>query len=221
MGNIAGSLGISRGWVSRQLGRIAGFNYGTQLGVIDGLSSSYDFIKSLGTAQGWINLGQGLVDLTLATSPIPTQRGYQIQSKIASSVADYVARIPEMSAVEMGHDAGFFTVKAGESVLLSKGAGSLGSLVREASGVSRAARGVTNLTKSQLKSIASFEKQIATHTQKLKDFKANPMKFDNKGFLKNAPNDAVRQKIIQGRINHLQQEINTFQNNIQKILNGQ
>lgn len=47
------------------------------------------------------------------------------------------------------------------------------------------------------------------------------MKFDNKGFLKNAPNDAVRQKIIQSRINHLNQEIQTFQNNIQKILNGQ
>jgi len=47
------------------------------------------------------------------------------------------------------------------------------------------------------------------------------LKFDNKGFLKNAPSDAVRQKIIQGRINHLQQEISTFQNNIQKILNGQ
>ena len=92
---------------------------------------------------------------------------------------------------------------------------------RYLSGVGRAAKGVTNLTKSQLKSITSLEKQIAAHTQKLKDFKANPMKFDNKGFLKNAPNDAVRQKIIQGRINHLQQEINTFQNNIQKILNGQ
>jgi len=41
------------------------------------------------------------------------------------------------------------------------------------------------------------------------------------GHLKNAPNDAVRQKIIQSRINHLEKEIQTFQNNIQKILSGQ
>ena len=83
------------------------------------------------------------------------------------------------------------------------------------------AKGLTNLTKSQLKSITSFEKQINTHIQKLNAYKANPYKFDNKGFLKNAPNNAVRQKIIQSRINHLNHEINTFQNNIQKILNRQ
>ena len=29
------------------------------------------------------------------------------------------------------------------------------------------------------------------------------MKFDNKGLLKNAPNDTVRQNIIQSRIKHL------------------
>lgn len=52
-------------------------------------------------------------------------------------------------------------------------------------------------------------------------FRLWQVKFDNKGFLKNAPNDAVRQKIIQSRINHLNQEIKTFQNNIQKIRNGQ
>lgn len=84
-----------------------------------------------------------------------------------------------------------------------------------------AAKGGANLTQSQLKSISSLESQIATHQTKLAEYIKNPMKFDNKGLLKNAPNDAVRQKIIQSRINHLNQEIKTFQNNIQKILNGQ
>ena len=55
---------------------------------------------------------------------------------------------------------------------------------------------------------------------KLKAYKANPWKFDNMGYLKNAPNDAVRQKIIQSRINHLEKEIQTFQNNIHNILNS-
>lgn len=84
-----------------------------------------------------------------------------------------------------------------------------------------AAKGGMNLTKSQLKSISSLESQIATHETKLAEYIKDPMKFDNKDFLKNAPNDAVRQKIIQSRINHLNQEIKTFKNNIQKIINGQ
>jgi len=80
---------------------------------------------------------------------------------------------------------------------------------------------VNNLTKSQLKSISSLESQIARHEAKLAEFIKNPMKFDNKGFLKNAPSDEVRQKIIQSRINHIEQEIKTFKENIQKIINGQ
>ena len=83
-----------------------------------------------------------------------------------------------------------------------------------------ATKGGLNLTKSQLKSISSLEGQIAKHQSKLIEYTKDPMRFDNMGFLKNAPNDAVRQKIIQSHINHLNQEINTFQNNIQKILNG-
>jgi RHS repeat-associated protein len=73
------------------------------------------------------------------------------------------------------------------------------------------------LTKSQSKSISSLKSQIVKHEAKLEEYIKDPMKFDNKGFLKNAPNDAVRQQIIQSRINHLQKEIQTFKNNIQKI----
>lgn len=39
-----------------------------------------------------------------------------------------------------------------------------------------------------------------------------PLKFDNQGFLRNAPNDRVRQKIIESRIAHLEQEIQTLPN---------
>jgi len=85
----------------------------------------------------------------------------------------------------------------------------------------QAVKGGANLTKSQLKSISSLEGQIAKHQSKLAKYIKDPMKFDNKGFLKNAPNDAIRQKIIQSRINNLNQEINTFKSNIDKILNGQ
>ena len=74
-----------------------------------------------------------------------------------------------------------------------------------------------NLTKSQLKSIESLKQRIAEHEIKLAEYIKDPMKYDNQGLLKNAPNDAIRQKIIQSRIRHLEQEIRTFENNIQKI----
>ena len=48
----------------------------------------------------------------------------------------------------------------------------------------------------------------------------NPDAYDNQGFLKNAPNEEIRQKIIQSRINHLKKEIQTFKDNIEKIKNG-
>jgi hypothetical protein len=77
-----------------------------------------------------------------------------------------------------------------------------------------------NLSKSQLKSISSLEKRAAEHEAKLSEYIKDPMKFDNQNFLKNAPTDAIREGIIQSRIEHLQQEINTFKNNIQKIKSG-
>jgi len=39
-----------------------------------------------------------------------------------------------------------------------------------------------------------LEGQIAKHQSKLAEYIKNPIEFDNKGFLKNASNDAERQK---------------------------
>jgi hypothetical protein len=49
----------------------------------------------------------------------------------------------------------------------------------------------------------------------------NPDAYDNKGILKNAPNEQVRDRIINGRIQHLEHEIKTFKGNIDKIMNGE
>ena len=60
---------------------------------------------------------------------------------------------------------------------------------------------------------------MLAHIRKLRLYKANPSKYDNAGhLLRNAGNPKVQQKIIDGRIRHLQQEINTFYNNIIKLL---
>lgn len=77
------------------------------------------------------------------------------------------------------------------------------------------------LTKSELKSISSLKSQILKHEENLTEYIKDPMRFDNKDFLKNAPNDLVREKIIQLRVNHLDHEIDVFQENINKILNKQ
>lgn len=81
-----------------------------------------------------------------------------------------------------------------------------------------AIKSVNTLTKSESKAISSFKKNIVEHNQKLKEYKADPMKFDNKGTLKNAPKE-LQAKIIAGRVKHLEKEIQTFKENIQKIKN--
>jgi predicted RNase H-like nuclease (RuvC/YqgF family) len=67
------------------------------------------------------------------------------------------------------------------------------------------------------KSIHSLEQRIAEHERKLADYIANPDAFDNKGFLRNAPSEEVRQSIIQGRINHLQHKINNWRQRINEL----
>ncbi|MBC3219283.1 VENN motif pre-toxin domain-containing protein, partial [Serratia fonticola] len=73
---------------------------------------------------------------------------------------------------------------------------------------------------SDQRSIRSLEEQIREHEAKLDAYKKDPDAFDNKGHLKNAPNDEVRQRIIDGRIRHLEHEIETFNKNINEIKNG-
>jgi len=57
--------------------------------------------------------------------------------------------------------------------------------------------------------LSGLQKQIAEHEQKLEDYKANPDAYDNKGILKNASPER-RQSIINGRVRHLQREIDAF-----------
>ncbi|OCG38886.1 hypothetical protein A9G25_11860 [Gilliamella sp. Bif1-4] len=75
------------------------------------------------------------------------------------------------------------------------------------------------LNVSEQRTVRSLEEQIRLHEKKLAEYKRDPYSFDNKGHLKNAPNEEIRQKIINARIKHLEHEINTFKNNINKIKN--
>jgi hypothetical protein len=77
------------------------------------------------------------------------------------------------------------------------------------------------LTPSQMKSIKSYQDLINEHEQKLIEFIKDPYAHDNKGFLKNAPTPEIAQKIINKRVQGLQKEIETFKENIQKIIRGE
>ena len=79
-----------------------------------------------------------------------------------------------------------------------------------------ATNSVTQLSKSQLKGIRSLEKQIQKHQKKIDDFKANPTVRPG---MENLPKDVIKRQ-QQARVKHLETEINTFKNNIDKIKSG-
>ncbi len=64
-----------------------------------------------------------------------------------------------------------------------------------------------------------LQKQLRSHRKKLGDYRANPDKFDNKGFLKSASPEG-RQKIIEGRIRNLEKQIDNFQKQIDQLGGG-
>ena len=73
--------------------------------------------------------------------------------------------------------------------------------------------------KKRGKATKGFQKQLEKHLKKLEDFKANPDKFDNKGFLKDASPE-LRQKIIDGRIRSLERQIENFRRQINRAGGG-
>lgn len=76
----------------------------------------------------------------------------------------------------------------------------------------------SRLSKSDYKAAKSNYQRMVEHIRKLENYKKDPYKFDNQGFLKNAPTEQARQKAIESRIAHLEQEIQAFYKNICKII---
>jgi len=125
-GTSTGGLGVSlsnvKTWVGKQFTRFNEFDKGLKDGFIAGLDSTGDFIKSLGTKQGWKDLGQGFVNLSHMANQY-SSRGMVLRNQMASSIDNYITNIPSMSAYEVGYDLGFASEKAVESIVLTKGAG--------------------------------------------------------------------------------------------------
>ncbi|KAA9156455.1 hypothetical protein FPZ12_027600 [Amycolatopsis acidicola] len=79
---------------------------------------------------------------------------------------------------------------------------------------------VQELSASQQRSVRSLQRNIEEHEDKLSKYRENPDAYDNQGILKNAPTPEIRQRIIDGRIRHLETEISTFKQQINDILGG-
>jgi hypothetical protein len=67
---------------------------------------------------------------------------------------------------------------------------------------------------------AGLRRQLEAHQEKLEQYKADPDAFDNKDFLKNAPDEEARQRIIEGRIRKLQGQIENFRKQIRDLEGG-
>jgi predicted outer membrane protein len=98
--------------------------------------------------------------------------------------------------------------------------GNVDASTEEASRYPHAARGAGKLSQQAQKTSSSLNKRLEEHRQKLQDYIKNPDAFDNKGFLRNAPSQEVRERIIQGRIRHLENEIQNFEKQIADLLDG-
>lgn len=93
-----------------------GFGSGFVDGFGAGIGSTVDFFSSLGTAQGWNDLGNGMIDMAMFSCQSCPQ-GMIMRSQMADRTINYVQNIPNMSAYEMGYDFGFGTEKAAEALI--------------------------------------------------------------------------------------------------------
>ena len=83
------------------------------------------------------------------------------------------------------------------------------------------AKGCLNILKKKPKDKSKtkgLERELKEHRQRLEDYKKNPDKVDNQGYLRNAGNNQeLRQEIINDRIRRLEGQIKNFEKQIRDI----
>ncbi|MBB2145782.1 RHS repeat-associated core domain-containing protein [Pedobacter sp. LMG 31464] len=151
----------------------------------------------------------------------------KVRNDVQKQDPDYVKNVPEKvrKINDKGNDIKAYTkVIQGGAEIMDNASTAMGALMGGVQGTfslssttgNVATKEVNLLTSAEEKSIRNYEKNIVEHTEKLEQYKLNPMKFDNKGTLQNAPKE-LQSKIIAGRVNKLEKEIEKFKDNIKKI----
>lgn len=96
-----------------------GFWSGLGDGFLDGGESTWEFVKSLGTKEGWQNVGRGIVTFSELASPFPKVTKIRFETGVVQFAQD----VPNFTAYQWGYGIGYGTEKLAETILLSKGAG--------------------------------------------------------------------------------------------------
>ncbi|WP_460220181.1 RHS repeat-associated core domain-containing protein [Psychroserpens sp. MEBiC05023] len=158
-----GNLGLSMfknhlSWLGDKFNTFAQFSMGASHGFAAGGKSTWDFVKSLGTINGWLELGAGALRSSAMVNPF-SDYGAGLRSDMANSVVGYIQSIPSMSAYEAGYQVGYVTEKVAETIIVSKGVGLLANTVFKASRVTM----YRNFGWNELKSIKSAEGKFSIH----------------------------------------------------------
>jgi RHS repeat-associated protein len=83
------------------------FLKGVWNGIKDGVKSTGNFVKSLGTAEGWKKVGNGIIEAQPITNIVHAIKGEDgMFSSAAKGAVDYASNIPNMDASQIGHDVG-------------------------------------------------------------------------------------------------------------------
>ena len=117
----AASVGVGQADTGLRIAKnLMDFNVGFLNGFVNGGISTINFVKSLGTKQGWKNIGNGFANFAEMAN-IYSAEGMMMRTQMGMVINDYVANIPNMSVYEMGHDTGFVFEKVTEIALVSRG----------------------------------------------------------------------------------------------------
>lgn len=109
----------------------AGFWRNVWEGVKDGGTSTVDFVKSLGTKEGWQNLGNSIAYAGDRMNP-SSPTGIAKNVVAGQQIVEAVKNVPNMTKDDVGHAVGYGTEKIAEAVVISKGAGAVTKAVEGA-----------------------------------------------------------------------------------------
>jgi len=114
-----------RPWYVEGLVTYMSFRAGFRAGFAAGGESTWEFVKSLGTEQGWIDLGNGFLFMAemASMSPHASVKRNMMAAQMYTSTANFIEKVPDMSYYEVGHHLGYGTYKGFEEILLTKGTG--------------------------------------------------------------------------------------------------
>lgn len=144
----------------------AGFWRNVWEGLKDGAIETGNFVKSLGTKEGWQNFGNIIADAGDRLNPM-SPSGLAKNAVAGQQAVEAVKNIPNMTKDDVGHALGYGTEKVAEAVVVTKGAGAVSNALKgaELAGVSNAVPGeLARVVPNSAGNITTFARPGATET---------------------------------------------------------